>query len=84
MFRSAGYVVIDYGCEDRKISWRVRKRHLCHSIGLDSIFQKTLIITPPKEDRTVQPAEEAFEDRAFKLGFQIFRLLNHVLESNVR
>jgi hypothetical protein len=36
-------------------------------IGLDSIFQKTPIITP--EERTVQPGD-AFEDTAFTPGFE--------------
>jgi hypothetical protein len=37
-------------------------------MGLDSLFQKTPIITPKKQ--TVQP-EDAIEDTAFKPGFEI-------------
>jgi hypothetical protein len=40
-------------------------------IDLDSLFQKTLIITPKK--LTIQPAD-AFEDTAFKPGFEIVKL----------
>jgi hypothetical protein len=39
-------------------------------IGLDSLLQKTLIIAP--KERTVQP-EDAFEDTAFKPGFEIVK-----------
>jgi hypothetical protein len=39
-------------------------------IGLDSIFQKVLIITPTK--RTNQPGD-AVEDTAFKPGFEIVK-----------
>ncbi len=49
--------------------WRVKRRLWCHLIGrLDSLFQKTPIITPKK--RTIQPGD-AFEDTAFKPGFEI-------------
>jgi hypothetical protein len=37
-------------------------------LGLDSLFQKTLIIIPEK--RNVQSGD-AFEDTAFKQGFEI-------------
>jgi hypothetical protein len=37
-------------------------------MGLDSLFHETPIITPEK--RTVQPGD-AFEDTAFKPGFEI-------------
>jgi hypothetical protein len=47
-------------------------------MGFDSHFQKTPIITPEK--RAVQP-EDAFEDTAFKPGFEICQILNHVVES---
>jgi hypothetical protein len=30
----------------KKKSWRVERRDWCHSIGLDSLFQKTLMFTP--------------------------------------
>jgi hypothetical protein len=39
-------------------------------MGLDSLFQNTKIITPKK--RTVQPGD-AFEDTAFKQGFEIVK-----------
>jgi hypothetical protein len=39
---------------------------------LDSLFQKTPIITPQKK-RTVQPGD-AFEDIVFKQGFEIVKL----------
>jgi hypothetical protein len=39
-------------------------------IGLVSLLQKTPIITPKK--RTVQPGD-AFEDTAFKPGFEIVK-----------
>jgi hypothetical protein len=50
--------------------WRVKRRHWCLKIGLDSTFQKTPIITPKK--LTVQPVD-AFEDTAFKPGFEIVK-----------
>jgi hypothetical protein len=37
---------------------------------MDSLFQKTLIMTPKK--RTVQPGD-AFEDTALKPGFEIVK-----------
>jgi hypothetical protein len=37
-------------------------------LGLDSLFQKTSIITPKK--LTIQPGD-AFEDTAFEPGFEI-------------
>jgi hypothetical protein len=40
---------IDYTYGDKK-SWRVKRRH---SIGLDSLFQKTPMFTPKKQ--TVKP-----------------------------
>jgi hypothetical protein len=52
-------------------SWRVKRRHWCYWIGLDSLFQKTPIITP--RERTVQPGD-AFEDTTFKPGFEIVKL----------
>jgi hypothetical protein len=39
-------------------------------IGFDYLFQKTPIIAPEK--RTVQPGD-AFEDTAFKPGFEIVK-----------
>ncbi len=56
--------------EDRKKSWRVKRRHWYHSIGLDSLFQKTPITTLKK--RTAQPGD-AFEDTAFDPGFEIVK-----------
>jgi hypothetical protein len=38
---------IDYRYEDRKKLAR-KRRHWCHLIGLDSLFQKTTITTPKK------------------------------------
>jgi hypothetical protein len=61
---------INYGCEDGKKSWEVKRRHCYHLIGLESLFQKTPIITTIK--RTVQPGD-AFEDTAFKPGFEIVK-----------
>jgi hypothetical protein len=46
----------------QKISSRVKRRHWRHSIGLDSLFQKTPMFTPKK--RTVQPGDP-FEKTAF-------------------
>jgi hypothetical protein len=51
-------------------SWGVERRHWGHKIGLDSLFQKTPIITSKK--LTVQP-RDAFEDTAFKPGFEIVK-----------
>ncbi len=39
-------------------------------MGLDDLFQKTLIITSKKQ--TVQP-EDAFEDTTFKLSIEIVK-----------
>ncbi len=54
---------------ERKSS-RVKVRQLCHLIGLDSFFQKTTIIT--QEKQPVQSGD-AFEDTAFKPGFEIVK-----------
>jgi hypothetical protein len=51
-------------------SWRVNGRHWCHLIGLDYLFQKTPIINP--KTPTVQP-RDAFEDTAFKTGFEVVK-----------
>ncbi len=58
--------------------WRVRRRHWSHWICLDSLLQKTPIITPKK--RTLQPGD-AFEDTALKLGFKIVEFWNQLVES---
>jgi hypothetical protein len=50
--------------------WRVMRRHWCHWIGLEFLFQKTPIITPKK--RTVHPGD-AFGDTAFEPGFEIVK-----------
>jgi hypothetical protein len=55
----------------QKKSWQVKRRHWYQWIGLYSLFEKTPIITPEK--RTVQPGG-AFEDTAFKPGFEIVKL----------
>jgi hypothetical protein len=52
---------IDYRCADKK-RWRVERRHWHHSIGFDSLFQKTQISTPKKP--TVKPGD-AFENTTF-------------------
>jgi hypothetical protein len=53
----------DYRCADKKVGeLRGQRRHWSHSIGLDSLFQKTPIFTPKK--RTVKPGY-AFENTAF-------------------
>jgi hypothetical protein len=59
----------DYRCENRE-KRRVKRRHRCHLIGQDSLFQKILIITPKKQ--TVHPGD-AFEDTAIKPGFEIVK-----------
>jgi hypothetical protein len=46
----------------------VESQHWSHFIGLDSLFQKTLITTP--KIRTVQP-RDALEDTALEPGFEI-------------
>jgi hypothetical protein len=53
-------------------SWRVKRRHWCHLIGLefDSLFQKTPVIIPKK--RTVHPGD-AFENTAFQPVFEIVK-----------
>ncbi len=54
---------IDYRCADiKEKSWRVERRHWRHSIGLDSLFQKTPMFILKK--RTVKPGY-AFENTAF-------------------
>jgi hypothetical protein len=60
---------IDYRCENRIKVGKLKRQHLCHLIGLDSLFQKTPIIIPKKKKRTVQPGD-AYEDTAFKPGFE--------------
>jgi hypothetical protein len=50
---------IDYRCADQKKSWRVERRH---SIGLDSLFQKTPMFTP--KNWTVKPGD-SFENTTF-------------------
>jgi hypothetical protein len=44
---------MDYRCEDRT-SWRVKRRQWCHQIDLDSLFQKTPIITTKKTNRSAR------------------------------
>ncbi len=39
---------MDYRCEERKKSWWLKRRHWCHWIGLDSLFQK--IPTPTRQN----------------------------------
>jgi hypothetical protein len=58
---------IDYRCADEKKNWRVKRRHRWHSIGLDSLFQKTLMFTPKKV--TVEPGD-AFKNPASELVFE--------------
>jgi hypothetical protein len=43
----AGVSPMDYRCEDRRRNWRIDTT-LVPLIGLDSLFQKTPIITPQK------------------------------------
>jgi hypothetical protein len=50
-------------------SWRVKTRHGCHLIGLHFLSQETPIITKRRK-KTIQPGD-AFEDTAFKPGFEI-------------
>jgi hypothetical protein len=45
-----------------------KRQNWCRLVGLDSLFQKTPIITLKKG--TFQPGA-AFEDTAFKTGFEI-------------
>ncbi len=49
-------------------------RHWCHSIGLDSLFQKNLNVRPKKKKkkRTVKPGD-AFENTAFEQWFENVR-----------
>ncbi len=42
---------IDYRCADKKNSWGVERRHWRHSIGLDTLFQKTPMFAPQKTNR---------------------------------
>ncbi len=56
-------------CRQKK-SWRVERRHWRHSIGLDSLSQKTPMFTPKK--RTVMP-RDAFENTAFLQWFENVR-----------
>jgi hypothetical protein len=56
-------------CRQKK-SWRVERRHWRHSIGLDSLFQKTSTFTPKKQ--TVKPGD-AFKNAAFELWFENVR-----------
>jgi hypothetical protein len=53
-------------------SWPVTRRHWCYSVGIDSLFQITTVITPNKE-RPAQPGV-AFEDTAFRPGFEIAKI----------
>jgi hypothetical protein len=46
------------------------KQHQYHSIGHDSLIQTILINIPKKQ--AIQPGD-AFEDAAFKLGFEIVK-----------
>jgi hypothetical protein len=61
---------IDYRCEDRKKVGELGCDIWCHLMSVDSLFQKSPIITLKKQ--TVQPGD-AFEDTAFKLGFEIVK-----------
>jgi hypothetical protein len=63
---------VEHRCEDRDRvgEFKLKRRHWCHLIGLDSLFQKTPVITPKK--RSVQPGD-ALEDTAFKPGFEILK-----------
>jgi hypothetical protein len=65
--------IIDYRCEARIFFFflRIKRWRWCYLIGHDYLFRKTLTITPKK--LTVQPAD-AFEDTAFKPGFEIVKL----------
>ncbi len=64
-------------------SWRVKRRHGCHLIGLESWLplSEKLRRWPPKK-RTVQPGD-AFEDTTFKQEVWKCQILNHVVESQL-
>jgi hypothetical protein len=53
--------------QTKKKRWRVERRNWRHSIGLDSVFQKTPTSTPIK--RTVKPGD-AFGNTAFLQWFE--------------
>jgi hypothetical protein len=51
----------------KKQSWRLKRQHWRHSIGLDAVFQKTPMFNP--KNRTVEPGG-AFEYTAFEQWFE--------------
>ncbi len=59
--------------------WKLKtdKKIIKKLIGLNSLFQKTPIITPKKQ--TVQPGD-TFKDTVFKPEFENVRRMNHSLE----
>ncbi len=65
-----GIFSTDYICWEGKKSWRVKRRHWCHLISLDSLFQKTPMFTSKKQ--TVKPGD-AFENIAFERWFEIVK-----------
>jgi hypothetical protein len=62
---------MDYTCEYIKMLASKEAKNSCDLIGLDSLFQKTLIIT--SKERTVQPGDSC-EDTALKPGYEIVEL----------
>ncbi len=51
-------------------SWRVKRRHWCHLIGLDYLIQRNW--SSPHKNKTARPAD-AFEDTALKPLFEIVK-----------
>jgi hypothetical protein len=49
--------------------WRVKRRHRCHSIGLDFHLSENSEVHPEKKKRTVKPGD-AFENIALERGFE--------------
>ncbi len=71
---------IDYSCEDRKKVGELRGDIWCHLIGLDSLFQKTSIITPQKTNRSARRCVWRY---CFKAGVWNCQILNQVVESQL-
>jgi hypothetical protein len=64
----------------RKKSWRVKKRHWCHWIGLDFLIQKTPMFTPKKTNRSVRTCIQSYPH---KTGVGTWQFLKHDAEPRV-
>jgi hypothetical protein len=71
---------MEYRCEDRRRILRVKGRHWCHSIDLDSIFPKTKIIPPKKTNRSDRRCIWRYD---FQVRVWNCQILNHVVESQL-